>query len=57
VLAATGARVVEGEVAVGHAPTRFDGDGRLVDDNLLEQVLGWLLAGAAIAWWLGRGNR
>jgi NAD(P)H-dependent FMN reductase len=25
VLAATGARVVEGEVAVGHAPTRFDG--------------------------------
>jgi chromate reductase, NAD(P)H dehydrogenase (quinone) len=38
VLAATGARVVEGEVAVGHAPTRFDGDGRLVDDNLLEQL-------------------
>ncbi len=38
VLAATGARVVEGEVAVGHAPTRFDGDGRLADENLLEQL-------------------
>jgi chromate reductase len=38
VLAATGARVVEGEVAVGHAPTRFDEDGRLVDENLLEQL-------------------
>jgi hypothetical protein len=25
--------------------------------SLLEQVLGWTLAGAAIAWWLGRGNR
>lgn len=24
---------------------------------LLEQVIGWLLAGAAIAWWLGRGER
>lgn len=22
--------------------------------NLLEQVIGWLLAGAAMAWWLGR---
>ena len=38
VLAATGARVVEGEVAVGHAPTRFDEDGRLMDENLLEQL-------------------
>jgi chromate reductase, NAD(P)H dehydrogenase (quinone) len=38
VLAATGARVVEGEVAVGHAHTRFD-DGRLNDPNLEEQVL------------------
>src|SRR5206468_9538775 len=27
VLGATGARVVEGEVAVGHAPERFDGEG------------------------------
>jgi chromate reductase len=50
VLAATGARVVEGEVAVGHAPTRFDEDGRLVDENLLEQleeVVAGLVAEAA----------
>src|SRR6476469_539295 len=38
VLAATGARVVEGEVAVGHADTRFDEDGRLNEPNLAEQV-------------------
>lgn len=25
--------------------------------NLAEQVLGWVLAGAAMAWWLGRGER
>ena len=25
--------------------------------SLLEQVIGWLVAGAAIAWWLGRGQR
>lgn len=24
---------------------------------LLDQVIGWMLAGVAIAWWLGRGNR
>jgi chromate reductase len=50
VLAATGARVVEGEVAVGHAPNRFDEDGRLVDENLLEQleeVVAGLVAAAA----------
>jgi chromate reductase, NAD(P)H dehydrogenase (quinone) len=50
VLAATGARVVEGEVAVGHAPTRFDEDGRLADENLLEQleeVVAGLVAAAA----------
>jgi chromate reductase, NAD(P)H dehydrogenase (quinone) len=35
VLAAIGARVVDAEVAVGHAPTRFDQAGRLVDPNLL----------------------
>src|SRR4051794_27228214 len=39
VLGATGARVVEGEVPVGHAHTRFDEDGRLNDPNLEEQVL------------------
>jgi chromate reductase len=38
VLAATGARVVEGEVAVGHAPTRFDENGKLVDDDIREQL-------------------
>ncbi len=38
VLAATGARVVEGEVAVGHAPSKFDESGRLADDDLLEQL-------------------
>jgi chromate reductase len=37
VLSVTGARVVEGEVAVGHAPTRFDGD-VLVDEGLREQL-------------------
>ena len=25
--------------------------------TLLEQVIGWLLSGAGIAWWLGRGER
>jgi len=46
VLAATGARVVEGDVAVGHAPERFDDAGRLVDVDLrgqLAEVLGALL--------------
>ena len=38
VLAATGARVVEGEVAVGHAHTRFDEAGNLTDDNLVQQI-------------------
>jgi len=38
VLAATGARVVEGEVAVGHAPTRFGEDGLLADKELEEQL-------------------
>jgi chromate reductase len=38
VLAATGARVVDADVAVGHAPTRFDEDGSLVDDDLREQL-------------------
>jgi chromate reductase len=38
VLAATCARVVEGEVPVGHAHTRFDDEGRLVDDGIREQL-------------------
>jgi len=38
VLAATGARVVDGEVAVGHAHERFGADGRLEDAALREQL-------------------
>jgi chromate reductase len=38
VLAATGARVIEGEVAVGHAAQRFDEQGRLIDENLREEL-------------------
>src|SRR5437870_2118944 len=38
VLAAIGARVVEGDVAVGHAPTRFDLEGNRVDEDLREQL-------------------
>lgn len=38
VLAAMGARVVEGDVAVGHAPAKFDEEGHLVDDDLREQL-------------------
>src|SRR2546426_12389307 len=34
VLTAAGARVVDVEVAVGHAHQRFDEDGRLVDESL-----------------------
>jgi chromate reductase len=37
-LAATGARVVEGEVAVGHAQDRFDDDGNLTDSNLEDEL-------------------
>jgi chromate reductase, NAD(P)H dehydrogenase (quinone) len=47
VLATAGARVVDAEVAVGHAPTRFDADGELLDEDLkdqLEQVAETLLA-------------
>ena len=38
VLGTIGARVVEGDVAVGHAPTRFDSEGTLVDEDLREQL-------------------
>jgi chromate reductase, NAD(P)H dehydrogenase (quinone) len=38
VLATAGARVVEGDVAVGHAQERFDANGVLTDDDLREQV-------------------
>jgi chromate reductase len=38
VLSATGARVVEGEVALGHAEMAFDTDGRLTDEQPREQL-------------------
>jgi chromate reductase, NAD(P)H dehydrogenase (quinone) len=38
VLGAMGARVAEGEVALGDAMDRFDGEGRLNDANLEQQV-------------------
>jgi chromate reductase len=49
ILSAMGARVVEGEVAFGHAHERFDADGRLRDEQLEEQlreVVGDLVAAA-----------
>jgi len=39
VLATIGARVVDAEVAVGHAPTRFDEQGRLLDEAIREQLV------------------
>jgi chromate reductase len=38
ILSTIGARVVEGDVTVGHAPTRFDEEGQLVDEDLREQL-------------------
>ena len=38
VLGAIGARVVDADVAVGHAPEKFDEDGDLVDEATLEQL-------------------
>ena len=38
VLATAGARVVEGELAVGHAHERFDDEGRLLDENFREEL-------------------
>jgi chromate reductase len=38
VLGTAGARVVEGEVAVGHSDQRFDERGALTDDNLREEL-------------------
>jgi chromate reductase, NAD(P)H dehydrogenase (quinone) len=39
ILAATGARVVEGELPIPHAPTRFDGEGRLIDDDVRARLV------------------
>jgi chromate reductase len=38
VLSATGARVTEGELALGHAQHRFDESGRLTDETIAEQL-------------------
>lgn len=38
VLATAGARVVEADVAVGHAQAKFDEAGALVDEELIEQL-------------------
>ena len=38
VLGTAGARVVDGEVALGHADDRFDSHGRLIDENLREEL-------------------
>ena len=38
VLATAGARVVEAEVVVGHAPAKFDDEGLLVDEEIAEQL-------------------
>ena len=38
-LAATGARVLEGELPVGHAHTRFDEQGRLTDEAIRERLV------------------
>ena len=38
VLAAMGARVVDGDLPVGQAHTRFDDDGDLADDDIREQL-------------------
>jgi chromate reductase len=50
VLAATGARVIDAELAVGHAAERFDPAGRLIEGDHHEQlrdVLEMLLAAAS----------
>lgn len=38
VLAATGARVVEGELTLGHAQDRFDDEGRLLSDEVRDEL-------------------
>ena len=49
VLAAMGARVAEVEVAVGRAAEKFDANGRLVDDEIREQLRDALATLAAVA--------
>ena len=50
VLAATGARVVDADVAVGHAHERFGPDGRLADESLREQLTEVVEALVALTW-------
>ena len=38
VLAAAGARIVEAEVAVGHAPSKFDEHGAVIDEEIEDQL-------------------
>jgi chromate reductase, NAD(P)H dehydrogenase (quinone) len=47
VLAAMGARVVDTEVSVGHASEKFDADGRLVDEEIRNQLRDALAAQTA----------
>jgi chromate reductase len=49
VLGATGARVVDAELALSHAHTKFDEDGQLIDEAALEQLAAAVaaLAGSA----------
>jgi chromate reductase, NAD(P)H dehydrogenase (quinone) len=44
VLSTAGARVVDAEVAVSHADTRFDANGRLVDQEIREELHAALVA-------------
>jgi chromate reductase len=37
-LATAGARVVEAEVAVGRAPSKFDEHGRLIDEEIRDEL-------------------
>jgi len=44
VLGAMGARVVDTEVSVGHASEKFDADGKLVDEDIRDQLRDTLTA-------------
>jgi chromate reductase len=47
IIGAMGARALDVQVAVGHAPERFDTDGRLIDDDIRAAVEAALLTVAA----------
>jgi chromate reductase len=50
ILAATGARVADAELALGHADQHLDGHGSLVDDGLRDQLreVVWALVDEAV---------